>query len=82
MLVTAQLVNANVDQNASAQAVGRVASVATSVAVEPNASVVMNASALAVLEQKSASVPVEGLVSVQLEIANVTQSASARTVKH
>ena len=58
VLVTARLANANVDPNASAQAVGKVASVATNVvaatnvaAVEPNASLVLNANALAVLER-------------------------------
>ena len=81
VLVTAQLVNANVDQNASALAVGKVASVATNVAVEPNASVVMIANVPAVQEQRAASVPVEGLASVQLENANVAQSASAQAVE-
>ena len=60
---------------------GKVASVATNVAVEPNASVVMIANVPAVQEQRAASVPVEGLASVQLENANVAQSASAQAVE-
>ena len=81
LLVTAQLATANVDLNASAQAVGKVAIVAINAAVDLNASVMLIANALAVLEQKAASVLVEAIVNVLLVNANVAQSVSAQIVE-